>query len=542
MRNAAMESGASFGYWVRRRRKALDLTQDALARSVGCAVITLRKIEAGERHPSRQMAVRLAQCLILPPEERAVFLAAAGGERSSRRLPPADEASIGATAGGLPMPLAPLVGRSGEVTAIINRLRGKDQRLLTLTGPVGVGKTRLAIEAGRRLQHEFRGGVHLVELGALEDPALVPAMTAAVLGVREEPGRSLVNGILQHLAQKETLLIFDQFEHLQPAAGFLAELLQGTPGLRLLVTSRAVLRLYGEQVFFLKPLPLPEKDAEVEAPGAAAVRLFCERAQALQAEFRLTPDLVPVVAEICRRLDGLPLAIEQSAACINLFSPQEILQQVEQRLSLPGWGAAVLPANNEEMEDAITRSYVLLAPGERTVLNRLGVFVNGFTLLAAGEICAFPCPAPTDPPRREAGQEMPDVPGCLATLMNHSLLLRQNTGPVEGVSRYWMLETIRGYALEQLAASGELEQVRQRHADHYLAWAAQSRPRFSGLDRATWLARVEEESDNLQAALDWLLKTGQVGKAASLGRTLKVLSRPGDGCREGSSCSCGYVN
>lgn len=281
-----MNTTDSFGYWVRRRRKALDLTQAELAQRVGCAVVTLRKIEADSRHPSRLMAERLATCLELTEPAWGRFVATAVGEQTITHLPllPANR-----RLGNLPAPVTSLVGRTAEITAITNCLSRRETHLLTLTGPVGVGKTRLALAAGQQLLPDYRHGVCLVALAAVAEPHLVPAAVAAVLGVRESRTENLAQTVIKFLAPREMLLIFDNFEHVLPAASFLSALLAGCPHLQLLVTSQTRLHLYGEHEMVIAPLPLPELDDLPAAADSAAVRLFCERAQAVQATFQLTP-------------------------------------------------------------------------------------------------------------------------------------------------------------------------------------------------------------------------------------------------------------
>jgi predicted ATPase/transcriptional regulator with XRE-family HTH domain len=515
----------SFGYWVRRRRKALDLTQGELAQCVGCAVVSLRKIEADERRPSRQMAERLALCLELPADETSEFLAVAFGKRSSYRvlLPNGESSSLAAS--NLPVMVNPLIGRTTELAAIVSCLRRKDVRLHTLTGPVGVGKTRLAIEAGLRLRQEFKYGVHLIALAPVQDPALVPAITASVLGVREARGHSLVKSIADHLAQKDILLIFDNFEHLQPAAAFLLELLHCAPGLRLLVTSRAVLHLYGEHEYVVSPMAVPNANNLEEAARAASVQLFYERAQAVQADFCLTPDLIPVVAAICRRLDGLPLAIELAAVRIKLFSAQELLQRLERRLPLLTQGPADLPLHDQVLENAIAWSYGLLSPSDRALLNRLAVFQGGFTLAAAETVTAFPFTLLALSTGLETTLEVPDIMNSLSTLLDQSLLMRQKIGAAPAESRFVMLDTIREFAQEQLQARDEHQLMQKRHAEYFATWAADAEAHLYGPEQADWLICMELEADNLRTALSWSIGAGQRELAARIACALAVFWR-----------------
>lgn len=534
-----MDQTDSFGYWVRRRRKALDLTQEEMAQLVGCAVVTLRKIEADERRPSPQMARRLALYLALADEERPAFLAAAVGQQTPARLPWPVDLRARRPAGNLPAPLTPLVGRAAEIDTITGWLRRREMRLLTLTGPVGVGKTRLALEAGWRLLAEYREGVYLVTLASVQDPTLVTSAMATALGVREARDRDLAQSVAAFLATREVLLIFDNFEHLLPAASFLSDLLATCPKLHVLVTSRARLHLYGEHEFVVHPLSLPDVGDPLRAADAPAVRLFCDRARAARADFQLTPSLTPVVAEICRRLDGLPLAIELAAARLKLLSPQELHGRLERRLSLLSQGAADLPSRQHGLYDAVAWSYGLLSPAERTLMARLAVFVGGFSLPAAEATCAYLCneqaSAVSDP--TVLAPPAADIAGSIDALLDQSLLVRKGEevaasfAPLgrcgrcplralqearQAESRFAMLEIIREFALEQLQASGQLAAMQCRHAAYFAAWAEQAEAQMHGPDQATWLARLEQEAGNLRAALTTLLATSQVAAAAGM--------------------------
>lgn len=520
-----MDKKSSFGYWVRRRRKSLDLTQEMLAQRVGCAVVTLRKIEADERRPSRLMSERLAQCLLFDEEETTAFLAIVNGEQVSNRIMPSPKAVGIIRPNNLPVPISPLIGRSEELAAIVKCLRRKDVRLHTLTGPVGVGKTRLAIEAGLCLQHEFSDGVYLIALAAVQDPALLASITATVLGIRKTNNQSLQNSLCHYLADKEMLLIYDNFEHLQPAAGFLSELLRCAPNLRLLVTSRAILHLYGEHEYGVLPLPVPNPSNPIQAAQSACIQLFCERAQAAQADFHLTPDLVPTVTEVCRRLDGLPLAIELAAARIKLFSLKELLQLLEHRLPTLAQGPSDQPQHDQILENAIAWSYGLLAPTERRLLKRLSVFKDGFTLSAAQAICAASFKPQAISIEQETDQKIPNLINSLGVLQDQSLLLRQKASFFTSESRYTILETIGEFAQKQLHSSGEYEWLQQRHADYFSAWAEQAEPHLYGPDQAAWLKRFELDSANLRAALTWFLASDQVEQAARLFSVLSIFWR-----------------
>jgi predicted ATPase/DNA-binding XRE family transcriptional regulator len=562
-----MEARDSFGYWVRRRRKALDLTQEALAQQVGCALVTLRKIEADERRPSVQMAERLARCLTVPAPAWPEFVAAAVGKQTTDWLE-SPAATLVRLPGNLPAAVTSLIGREDELAAITGCLQRSDVRLLTLTGPVGVGKTRLAVEAGRRLDRTFRDGVFLVELASVRNPTLAPSALCATLGVREGRSRNLTHLVVEHLADRRILLLLDNFEHLLPAAPLLSTLLVECPNLRLLITSRARLHLYGEHEFVVAPLRLPAADDMVAAAESPAVRLFCVRAQAARADFRLTPSLTPVVVQICRQLDGLPLAIELAAARTRLFSPQELRQRLERRLPLATNGAVDLPPRLRVLENAIAWSYGLLTPLQRTLLARLAIFPGGFSLPAAEAICAVPVSAQGPATGRPVHLAPAEVADGIDALLDQSLLVREVSEagpqlvaggraadqrqteaaaadfagsdprvtpdgaaarrhcrqcPVQSLrevtateSRFSLLETIREFALDRLGDAGELTDMRQRHAAYFASWAEHAEIQLHGPDQVFWLACLGRNIDNLRAALSWLLDSGQTVLAARM--------------------------
>jgi predicted ATPase len=311
-------------------------------------------------------------------------------------------------------------------------LQRQDARLLTLTGPVGVGKTRLALAAGQQLWHTFRHGVFLVALAAVRDPELVPTVTATILGVREARHQGIAQAVTNFLATRQFLLIFDNFEHLLPAGVFLSDLLAFCPNLQLLVTSQTRLHLYGEHEMVISPLPLPDLNDHQAAADSPAVRLFCERARAAQVSFTLTPLHTPAVADICRQLDGLPLAIELAAAQIKPFSPQELQQRLERRLLQLNDGPTNLPPRQRGLETAIAWSYGLLALSQRVLLARLAVFRGGFSLLAAEAVCGFPYPESSYTAADPIPGPLPNTTSNIATLLNQSLLVFQGAGEAAG--------------------------------------------------------------------------------------------------------------
>jgi len=497
---ATVETG-TFGELLRHYRVTADLSQEALAEAAGLSPRAISALERGERlAPQQETTRQLADALGLTAEERAVFDGSITRRRRPRAVPEAAGASL---LPPLPVPLTSLIGREREAAAVVTLLRRDDVRLLTLTGPGGVGKTRLALRVAEEARADYPDGVLFVPLAPIDDPALVAATVARALGVREGglPVREGLRAALQH---RRLLLVLDNFEQVVAAADLVVDLLHGCPALRVLVTSRAPLRAGGEQEFAAPPLALPDpaRPATAEALGQApAVRLFVERARRVKPDFALTPETAPSVAAICRHLDGLPLAIELAAARIKVLPPAALLARLEQAsngmpLQVLTGGPRDLPARLQTMRAAIAWSYDLLDAGEQALFRRLAVFVDGWTLEAADAVCA----APDDP---SIG-----VLDGLSSLVDKSLV-RQIQGE-GGEARFGMLETIRAYGLERLAESGEEEALRRAHAAYYLGLAEQADPGVKGPDSLAWLARLEQEHNNLRAALAWACDNAEV--------------------------------
>jgi predicted ATPase/class 3 adenylate cyclase/Tfp pilus assembly protein PilF len=407
----------------------------------------------------------------------------------------------------LPVQPTPLVGREREVDEILERLRDEQARLLTLTGPGGTGKTRLALQVGADLLEGFDDGVFFVSLAAVTDPELVLSTIAKPLGVKERAEQSLEESLEAYLQQKHLLLILDNFEQVLERATFVGELVGACPKLKVLATSRIPLRLYGEQEYLVPPLGLPDP-ARLPPPERLtqyeAVRLFVQRARAVKPDFEVTNENAPAVAEICARLDGLPLAIELAAARTKLLSPQALLSRLSNRLKLLKGGATNLPARQQTLRATIDWSYDLLTEEEKTLFGRLSVFSGGHTLEAAEEVC--------DP---EGNLDALEV---VESLLENSLLRREEGA--EGEPRFVMLETVREYASEKLEESKEAEKFKRAHAEHFLALAEEANPEIKGADQLRWLRRLEAEHDNIRAALGWALQRGETEVALGLGCAL----------------------
>jgi len=411
-----------------------------------------------------------------------------------------------------PLPVAPnpLVGRARELEAVQDLLFDPAVRLVTVTGPGGIGKTRLALEAAHQLVNDFAAGVAFVPLAQIRDPSLVLGSIARVLGIAEEPDRAVIDLLREALRDQEGLLLLDNVEQVLAAAVDLAELLTVCPDVKLLVTSRESLHLRAEHLLLVPPLPTPPLRSGRGDPLAVravsrfeAVTLFTQRTRAVNSTFTLTDDNTAAVAELCARLDGLPLAIELAAARGRHFSPAELLAGLADRFALLSEGYRDLPARQQTMRDAIAWSDDLLDPAEQTLFHRLAIFAGGCTPDAAAAVCRAP------------GDIDLDIAAGLDTLVSQSLLRRET---VEGEHRYAMLETIRDYGREMLAASGEADVVQREHALFFQRLAERAAPELDGPNSVAWLDRLEIEQANLRAALAWSLDRDD----AAIGMTIAI--------------------
>jgi predicted ATPase/DNA-binding CsgD family transcriptional regulator len=401
----------------------------------------------------------------------------------------------------LPRPPTRLVGREREVAALSALLADEGERLLSLTGPGGVGKTRLAVAVASAAAERFPDGARFVGLAAVSDTALVAPTVAQALGVREAGEAPLADRLAVFLRDKRLLLILDNFEQVVEAAPLVADLLAACPGLAVLATSRVRLRLSGEREVAVAPLALPTNEgraARDDAAAADAVRLFVERARAVRADFALTEANAGAVADICRRLDGLPLALELAAARVKVLPAAALLAKLERRLPLLTGGGRDLPARQRTMRDAVAWSHDLLTDDERVLFRRLAVCVGGFDLEAAEAV---------------AGDAGIGVLEGVAALADASLL-REEEDP-DGEPRYLLLETVREFGLERLAASGEENEVRDRHAAFFLDLAERAPPAWADWGPAMF-DRVERELGNLRAALGRFLARGDAAAALRL--------------------------
>ncbi|SNS37961.1 Predicted ATPase [Geodermatophilus pulveris] len=476
----------AFSARLRRLRHTAGLTQEELAHSAGLSTNAVSQLERGlRRHPYPHTLGALADALDLDGAERAAFVARpASLDRSPGSGAPSTSPEV------LPGGDTPLIGRDDEVTSLVSRLTGGSAgRLLTLTGPGGVGKSRLARDLAACARGAFADGVVFVPLASLTDPSLVVPTIVRAVGLREEAQTPPGELLSEYLRDKSLLLVLDNCEHLLAAAPRIAELLSVCPTLRILATSRSRLGVRGERACPVEPLAVPEAGAPhhlARISNAPAVRLFMARVQDADPEFALTPDNAEEIAEISRRLSGLPLALEVAAARVSFLGSTQLLTRLDGVLGL--CGARDLPERQRTLRATLDWSHDLLSRAEQVLFHRLAVFAGGFDLEAAEAVSA-------------GGELTSDV--VLASLENlwEQALVRTAAAPGPAGMRYGMLEPVRQYALERLADSGEEDQVRARHADWCLTLAQRVEPELSGSDQSRWLDVLDAEHGNLRAAL-----------------------------------------
>jgi predicted ATPase len=455
----------------------------------------------------------IERCLAKNPKDRYASTRDLARDLASirERLSEAPARNAPVRSHNLPPQRTVFVGRDLEIGAVKELVLRRDVRLVTLTGPGGIGKTRLAVRVAGDAAEWFPGGVCFIPLAAVSDPALLPSIIGQALGMRETGGQVTIESLIEHLhdLRQDLLLVIDNFEHLHPAAQTVAELISSAEELKVLVTSRSPLHIYGEREFPVPPLGLPDLGATISVRALArkpAVALFLERAVAVKPNFELTEENALAVATICNRLDGLPLAIELAAARIKLLSPSAMQTRLESRLQLLTGGAKDLPVRQQTLRGAIDWSYGLLNPAEQALFRRLSVFVGGCTLEGVEAVC-------------NTKQDLEiDVVDGMESLVNKSLVQRIDCR--EGESRFVLLETVREYGLERLASSGEQPATRNAHAAYCLVLAEEYAAQAADPARTDWLALCDADHDNFRAALEWLTQAGNADWGLRLGAAL----------------------
>jgi predicted ATPase/transcriptional regulator with XRE-family HTH domain len=499
-----MQEQHSFGYWLRLKRKALDLTREALADRVGCSVSTIRKLEDEDRHPSVQIAELLAEIFDIPTNERTAFLRFARGDwrsapssrdeeapwrASTQALPPHPRSNLPAT-------FTSLIGRDKDIAAVQDYLTHPDIRLVTLIGPGGIGKTRLSIASARESLAEFSDGIFFVALAPLDQPSLIPSATLQALGYIEKNNLSPEERLIEGIANKRMLLVLDNCEHLiEDVALVASSLLSACSRLKILTTSREALQIPGEWLYSVPVLDLPKKNSVVDMETISefpALVLFAERARAVRSDFALNAENSRAVAAICAQLEGLPLAIELIAARVKTLSIEQIAARLDDRFALLTSGSRIAPSRQQTLRATLDWSYELLTEPERELFRQLSVFVGGFTLEALESVVLL------DP-----NQSILDA---LSRLVDKSLLLVEQ----QDQPRYRFLEPIRQYARDKLNETGESNLIQDRHLNYYLRVAEEAEPYLFGVWQHDWKNRLEWDHDNLRVALGWSLESNQI--------------------------------
>ena len=426
---------------------------------------------------------------------------------TARSGPAADEKHEPLT--NVPIPRNPLIGRERELSFAKEMLLRQDVGIITLIGPGGTGKSRLGLQIGLDSLHSFEDGVYLVRLTPVRDPDLVVSTIADTLGIREtNDASSLLGKLKDYLREKQMLLLLDNFEQVLEAAPKIVELMETCPKLRLVVTSRAPLRVRGEKELFVPPLSVPLPDAYINLQNTsqyAAVELFIQRARSIRPDFAVTNENAPAIAEICHRLDGLPLAIELAAARIKMMTPHELLSKLERRFDILRGGVRELPERQQTLRGAIDWSYELLNDSTKKLFRRLSVFVGGWTMDAAEAVCNVD---------NELGFDVMDE---METLVDNSLL--SQTQDADGQTRFGMLETIWEYANERLHKSNELDQIRHRHALYFLDFVRKVEPLIRSRERVKFTRKMRQEFNNIRAILEWNCSTG---KSIEIGQKIAI--------------------
>jgi predicted ATPase/DNA-binding XRE family transcriptional regulator len=482
-----VQEEVSFEVWLRKQRRALDLTRQAFADQVGCAEVTLRRIEAGTLKPSKALASIILEKLAVPESERSQWIAFARGVSGFPSQSPTPSNKLNSN---FPAQLTTFIGREKEQDDVIKLIA--KHRLVSLTGSGGVGKTRLSLKVGEQVLGDYPDGVWMVELAPILDPVLVPRTTAIAIGLRDEPQRPVIDMLSDFLREKIILIILDNCEHLlDSCAQFADALLKRCPDLKILATSREVLGILGEATYRVPSLELPDLQQSLkDIRRYESARLFEERAQLARMDFSLTIENAPSVAKICSQLDGIPLAIELAAARVNIFSPEQIAARLQKSFNLLSTGNRTALLRHQTLQAAIDWSYDLLSPVEQTLFKRLSVFVNGWTLEAAEAVCS------------SAHVKSDAISDWMVQLCNKSLVIVEEK---QADTRYRMLETIRQYANVKLVEAGESDALHDRHLEYFLNLVEAAEPHLIRPEQIDWLPLLDADYENLRFALEWAL-------------------------------------
>jgi len=475
-----MNEEISFGNWLRQQRRALDLSQQAFAGQVGCAEVTLRRIEKGTLKPSKELTTILLDKLGVPKTDQPEWISFARGVSN---FPLTSNLQAKRPIINLPASLTSFIGREKEQSDV-GRLITR-HRLVTLTGPGGIGKTRLAMKVGENIAENYQNGVWLVELASITEPSIVPITTALTLGLRINPQRDTIDMLCNYLHGKRMLLILDNCEQiLDGCAAFIFALLSRCPQLHVLATSREQLGVTGEALYRIPSLAVPgKKQTPFSLRDIESVQLFEERAQLIQFDFTFTTENAASIAQICKRLDGIPLAIELAAANIGRFSPEKIAEQLSENFHLLTTESRTTSPRHQTLHASIDWSWGLLSESEQRIMQQLSVFIGGWTLEAAQSVCAG------------------DVSYLIGSLVTKSLIVMHQR---KGTNvRYSFHEAILQYARERLDEAGETAVMRDKHRDMMLAFVEKVEPEILRADQKKWIDAMEDEHDNIRAALSW---------------------------------------
>jgi predicted ATPase/DNA-binding XRE family transcriptional regulator/tetratricopeptide (TPR) repeat protein len=494
-----------FGGWLRKQRRLLDLTQQELADEVGCARVTLRRIEAGTLRPSRELAKVLLECFGIPGGQQEDWIRFARGLAPMPGVGAPLEASVRTS--NLPVSPTSFIGRDKEKNEIA--FLSERSPLVTILGAAGIGKTRLSLQVAQSQAASYPEGAWLIELAPIRDPLLLPRIVATAIGLRDEPQRPVIDMLCDYLHGKRLLIVLDNCEHLVDACAKLADrILSTAPSVRILASSREALNIPGEVTYLIPPLEIPEIDMVSSLDSACqveAVRLFIDRAAAALPSFHASDENIASIVRICRHLDGIPLALELAAAKVRVLSVEQLAERLEDRFRLLTGGSRTSLERHQTLRAAIDWSYNLLSPDEQTLFRRLSIFFGGWSLPAAESVCS--------------GDEPEGVLELLEQLINKSLVFAERK---QGEDRYQMLETIRQYAFEKLVQHDEDQVLHDRHFKYFLHLAEQAAPHLVRDEQLSWLKHLDRDYENLRAALEWALTGESAGPAlrlcAALGR------------------------